>query len=468
MIKKVEETPKFTVYCGTIAHTPRIGELEVKNDARVGVDRSGTIRYIYDHKTCLSAAQEAFEFDKSLNLKDIVIEVLDQKNTQFYFPGFFDTHIHAPQYPNCGVFGNSTLFDWLSIYTYPIEMKLADTAKAKEVYEKVVQRTLFNGTTCCSYYATIHVDSTNVLAETAKSFGQRAFIGRSCMDCGRKEYSDNGFEDGKDATLKVIDFVKKIDPEFSLIRPIISPRNANKCSREFMIWLATISKHRGLPIQAHMSETEEEVEQILKQFPECSTYADIYDSHNLLTERTILGHCVHVTDEELQLIEARGSSISHCPTSNSCLTSGEAKIKHILERGINVGLGSDISGGYSPSILSTARHAILVSRHVSMRTKREADKLSVNEALYLATMGGAQSCCLERELGTFEVGKKWECQLISLDEANSPIDIFKWEDETESNTFQNNIDRWVFNGDDRNVRKVYVSGRCVVDKSTHI
>lgn len=466
----------FTVYHGTIVHTPTLGSLDVQVGVRVGVDLEGTIVYVNKDDTDLTPLDEALAFNRTLTAENVnLVDTTAHGLFQFYIPGFIDTHIHAPQYPNCGVFGSSTLFDWLVKYTYPVEKQLADSATAREVYKKVVLKTLENGTTCCAYYSTIHVEATKILADCAYQQGQRAMIGRSCQDCGNPTYKDENAEKGMAANMKVIEHIKKLDENYSLIKPILTPRNANKCSEDFMFGMAKASEEINLPIQTHMSETEEEVEQILKLIPKCKTYAAIYDYYNLLTSRTILAHCVFISDEELDLIVQRKAGIAHCPTSNSCLTSGEAHVRKMLDKDIKVGLGTDISGGFSPSILTTARHAVLVSRHVAMKTKNEKDKISVNEALYLATLGGARVCGYDDMLGSFEVGKKWECQLISLEDEISPFHTFKFLDpdteglkkgnETDVQRFQDIIDKWVFNGDDRNVRQVFVNGRCVVDKN---
>lgn len=109
---------------------------------------------------------------------------------------FIDTHIHAPQFPNIGLFGLSGLLDWLNEYTYPTEASFGSKSDPKNqqtnpnstppeglrAYDEVVARTLAHSTTCASYFATIHVLATNALAALCYSHGQRAFIGRACMD----------------------------------------------------------------------------------------------------------------------------------------------------------------------------------------------------------------------------------------------------------------------------------------------
>jgi guanine deaminase len=98
--------------------------------------------------------------------------------SQFFLPGFIDCHIHASQYPNAGIGRDLPLLDWLQKYTFPLEGSFKDSKKAKKVYTQCVKRTLAQGTTTASYYGTIHVDATNILADICKDIGQRAFIGK--------------------------------------------------------------------------------------------------------------------------------------------------------------------------------------------------------------------------------------------------------------------------------------------------
>jgi len=173
---------------------------------------------------------------------------------------------------------------------------------------------------------------------------------------------------------------------------------------------------------------------------------------------------VHLSEEEVDLIKRREGKISHCPASNSAITSGTAKVRMLLDKGIEIGLGTDMSGGYSPSILEAVRQALLVSRHVAMEGD-DNTKLSIEEVLYLGTKGGAKVVGLEEKIGGFAVGMEWDAQLIGLgnvdaeDEADmGPVDIFGWE------SWDERIAKWVFNGDDRNTMMVWVKGRLVHER----
>lgn len=227
--------------------------------------------------------------------------------------------------------------------------------------------------------------------------------------------------------------------------------------------LGKLHAETGVPCQTHISENKAEIALVKELFPDSESYAAVYDEAGLLTNKMILAHAVHLTDEERALVKRRDAKISHCPASNTALTSGAARVRQFVDEGITVGLGTDVSGGYSASILEEVRHAILVSRHVAM-SDGDAAKLSFEESLYLATRGGAKVVGLEEKIGGFDVGMDWDAQMITLgsvsdsgalEEGEGPVDIFMQE------SWNDKIAKWVYNGDDRNTCAVWVKGKLV-------
>ncbi|OQD73724.1 hypothetical protein PENDEC_c014G06674 [Penicillium decumbens] len=439
----------------------------------------------------------------------VKIVIANEDRNEFFFPGFIDTHIHAPQFPNVGLFGSSTLLDWLEKYTFPVESGFGSKSDPKNqdknskdapphalrIYDQVVARTLSHGTTCASYFATIHVPATNALAALCHLRGQRAFIGRVCMDnpdfCP-EYYRDQSADDSISATRSTIEYIHTLDPNGTLVKPIVTPRFAPTCTRLALEGLGKLVTQYNPPlhIQTHISENTNEVALVKHLFPECPSYASVYDSYNLLTPRTILAHAVHLTADERALIRKRDAKISHCPASNAALGSGIAMVRVMLDEGITVGLGTDVSGGYSPSILEAARQACLSSRllghttaHIKCKSmngfeKTEGrEKLSVAETLYLATRGGAAVVDMADEIGGFEEGMFWDAQLIELggvkDLGDCPLDVVSNGgslvkpgpvgnvDLFGAETWEEKIQKWVWSGDDRNTKAVWVSGRLV-------
>ncbi|KAL5614327.1 hypothetical protein BROUX41_004433 [Berkeleyomyces rouxiae] len=460
------------LFLGNFVHSRSREELVYWHDTAVAVSADGVIVAI--QLDCNEARAKA-ELLPGLKWALEEVEITTTADKQFFFPGFIDTHIHASQYPNVGIFGKSTLLDWLNTYTFPLESSLVDGAKARRVYSACVRRTLAHGTTSASYFATQSAASTAVLADVCLALGQRALVGRVCMDHAAmcpEYYRDETPEAAQAATVQSIAYIRSIDPTYEIVKPILTPRFAPSCSRESLSILGKIAAETGLPVQTHISENKAECQLVGSLFPEAGSYAKVYDEARLLTPRTILAHGIHLSEEEASLIALRGSKISHCPCSNSCITSGTARVRWLWDRGIDVGLGTDVSGGYSPSILEAARQAALVSRHVAMGMtegrERETTKLSVEEVLYLATKGGAVVMGMEDKVGSFAVGMQWDAIQIKLatltdeggrteDEGEDAgnVDLFGWE------SWEDVVAKWLFNGDDRNCKKVWVKGRLV-------
>ena len=258
-------------------------------------------------------------------------------------------------------------------------------------------------------------------------------------------YRDDSSEESIANTEATIEYIQKIDPGYSLISPIITPRFAPSCTSDLLSRLAELAEKFDLPIQTHMSENLAEVALVKELFPGHNSYAHVYDAHGLMTNRTILAHCIHISEEEVNLCAERGAGIAHCPISNTGLTSGEAKVRWIIEGGVKVGLGTDCSGGYSPSILESARQASNVSRHVCMKSTletKETPQLALAEIIYLATMGGAEVCSLQDKVGNFVPGKEFDALLIDPAAEGGNVDIF--DDDVED--WDRVLSKWAFNG----------------------
>ncbi len=139
----------------------------------------------------------------------------------------------------------------------------------------------------------------------------------------------------------------------------------------------------------------------------------------LLTPDSLMAHCTHVTPANLDLLSKRGTSVSHCPLSNIYFSPERTfPLREAWEHSIPVGLGSDISGGYQMSLGGGMRWAVAVSR-----LRGEDKAIKWKESIYLATLGGAQAMGLT-DVGTFNVGDKFDAQLIKLGREGSSVDWF--------------------------------------------
>ncbi|KZS91146.1 guanine deaminase [Sistotremastrum niveocremeum HHB9708] len=467
-------TTSARVYYGAIINPVDLRHFDALPRALIGVTSDGEIAWlekdVEDHQVQDLLAKHSWS--------DVELFALDKWD--WLMPGFIDTHTHACQFPNIGIGQQYQLLDWLENVTFPTEAKFADTAYAKQIYPSVLTRLISNGTTTCCYYASLHLESTKILADIAHASGQRAYIGKCNMDReSPPTYIESSPEQSVADTEALIKYIRSLPT--TLVHPIITPRFAISCTSLLLHQLGALAaKDPTVPIQTHISENLAEIAFTKSLFKDCETYADVYDSHGLLKHNTILAHAVHLEPREIELIKTRNAGISHCPTSNLNLSSGSVKVGEMLDKGIKVGLGTDCSGGFAASILTVVQHASIMSKVVSFEARGKvnstasksdstfADKpLPVATLLYLATVGGARVCNLQDTVGSFEVGKSFDALRISLNPRTKNPGISAYEDPSgfkgadSEKLLRERLEKFLFCGDDRNIAEVWVAGRLI-------
>lgn len=178
-------------------------------------------------------------------------------------------------------------------------------------------------------------------------YAQKCNMNRNCPP----SYIEPSVEESIASTKALITHIRTLhspsssdgtDPTPALVQPILTPRFAISCTSPLLHSLSSLSKStpahpQPLMIQTHISENPSEIAFTLELFPDCTSYADVYDKHGLLGPRTILAHAVHLSEEEVRLVKKRGAGVSHCPTSNFNLRSGVCKVGEMLDRGVKVG-----------------------------------------------------------------------------------------------------------------------------------
>ncbi|KAF9113753.1 hypothetical protein BGX27_000858 [Mortierella sp. AM989] len=433
------------VFYGTFIHSVSITEIEYIKDGLLFVDVYGSI-------VRLQKSLPREQLQKALEgISEAKVFILNEN--QFIIPGLVDTHIHAPQYSYCGNGQDIPLLKWLNSLTFPHESKFKDTNHARQVYTKSVARSLRNGTTSACWFATIHLEATKELVKVIYEQGQRAYVGKVNMNQQSPDMLVETTESSVRDTRAFIEFVNAVNDQLDigttqLVTPIITPRFAISCSSELLTELSKLATEFNIPIQSHLCETLSEIDFTMSLFPHSANYTAIYADHGLLNQRSIMAHCVHMKDEEWTLMKDVNAGVSHCANSNFNIKSGMANVRKMIDMDLKIGLGTDVSGGYSPSILEALR----CSRTCSIARDPE-QSLSIPELFYLATMGGARVMELGDKIGNFEVGKEFDAILVNTAIARSPLDIFAHD------TVQTKFEKYLFVGDDRNNEKVFVQGR---------
>ncbi|XP_076587350.1 guanine deaminase [Chaetodon auriga] len=434
------------VYRGTFIHSTEQTALLILEDALLGVDTEGKIAFIGKGAE-RDRLSQTFGFSLS--------EITQLAQHEFFMPGMVDTHIHASQYSFAGTALDMPLLQWLNTYTFPVEYRFKDLEFARRVYTQVVKRTLRNGTTTACYFATIHTDASLLLGQIANDFGQRALVGKVCMDMNNSaKYYRETLQECQEETRRFI--AELLSKKYPLVKPVVTPRFAPTCTDALLGQLGEIAKNNNLHIQSHISENLEEVKLVMGLFPDSQSYTHVYHRHNLLTDKTVMAHGCHLSNEELTLFRETGTSLSHCPNSNISLCSGLLNVRNVLKHKVKLGLGTDVAGGYSASMLDAVRRALDLSKILAVQDP-ENKALTFEEAFRLATLGGSQALSMDDHTGNFEVGKDFDALRVNVAAPGGPIDLIQHDDGPKTL-----FEKFLNLGDDRNIVEVFVAGRKVV------
>lgn len=340
-------------------------------------------------------------------------------------PGFFNAHTHSAMTILRGYAEGLPLNDWLN-KVWRIEAKLDENAVYWGAMLACVEM-LKNGITCFADMY-IHMDS---VARAVKETGIRAVLGYGMADRGVEER-------GKEEMKIALEFVEKWNHE-PRIKCMLTPHAIYTCSPEFLSRVNEVSKEKGLLKHIHVSETLWEVKESKKKFGK--TPVELLDSIGFLDGNTVLAHCVWLWDREIDLISKRRVSVVHCPSSNLKLSSGIAKIVEMVEKGINVAIGTD--GAASNNLLNPfieMRTAILLQQ---LRRKF----LNPVKYLEMATRNGYNAYGIEG-------GKIKEGELA---------DIVVFEPRLQNFPFYDLANSIVFSSNGCEVRDVIVDGKVVVE-----
>lgn len=297
---------------------------------------------------------------------------------------FCDMHLHAPQFPMIGMGMDRFLLDWLKTYTFPTEAEFSDTEYARKIYSKLASVLIKNGTTHVSMFSSLHTDSTLILMEELEKVGIRGYVGKVNMDRNGGENLEETTEESKRETLRWLEMCS----DFKDIKPILTPRFTPSCTNELLEWLGKLSEERNLYVQSHLSENVSEIRWVRELHPDCMRYWETYDKYGLFKDHTLMAHCVHSDEEEIKAIRDHNVTVVHCASSNYNIMSGTARVRHMLDEGVNITLGSDIAGGSDIEMYRVMAATITASKFLRMSDNYLVDALTVAEAYYLATTAG--------------------------------------------------------------------------------
>ena len=326
-------------------------------------------------------------------------EVIDAR-CGIVMPGLVNAHGHTAMTLFRGFADDLPLKEWLFTKIFPAESAFLNPDSVYWGALLGCVEMIASGTTTVSdgYF---FQDAT---AQAFQKAGLRALLAQGVID-----FPAPGVPDPKENPNTGKAFIEKWFGASDLLRPGLFCHSLTTCSEATIREAMHLSAAFSAPLQIHLSETEEEVHEVLNRTGKRP--AVYLDSLGLLGEHLISVHGVHLSDEEIDLIGFRGAGLVHCPESNMKLASGVAKISRLIENGVPLGLGTD--GAASNNDLDLFREMDTAAKLGKVYT---LDPMSTGAAMVLkmATIWGAKILGLEREVGTIEAGKKADLIVVDL------------------------------------------------------
>ena len=440
-------------------HSPTYGDIEFLEHAILLVSDNGIISEII--------RKEDENYQQILNQYSHESNFIDFKD-KVLLPGFIDLHIHAPQWPQAGLALDDELSHWLNSFTFPLESKYKDINYAREVYTNLVKKLLANGTTSAMYFGTIHNESTLELAKICANLGQRGFVGKVVMDDETMNpdfYRDNSTKEAIENTETFINDVQKLSKNVPQgVYPVITPRFVPSCTDDALLELGKLAKKYNCYVQSHCSESDWEHNFVLERFGKRDS--EVLDHFGLLTDKSIMAHGNFINSEDADIFKKNKSSVCHCPISNSYFANAVLPINKLKKQGLNICLGTDISGGFSPSLYDNIKHTVMASRMLNdgVDNSLEANhrgnndsKVSVFEAFYLATTGGGEA--LKLPLGLFKEGYICDFQVIDINTSTNKLPNYL-DNEEDKHLLQ----KILYLSTSENIREVWVQGKQILKK----
>ena len=369
-------------------------------------------------------------------------------------PGFIDTHVHYPQYRVIASYGTS-LLDWLNTYTFVEEQKFSDLDYATKVAELFLDELIKNGTTTAMTFCTSHKQSVDIFFTAAEKRNLRMVAGKVMMDRNAPEglcdSPQSSYIDSKSLIDKWHNKARlsyAVTPRFAPTSTSDQLQQAAKLLKEY----PNTSDKKGVLLQTHLNENDDEIEWVQELFPESKNYLDVYDSHDLSGINSVFGHCIHNTVEEYRVMADSGSKVVLCPRSNLFLGSGLFEIDKLEDFEIEMALASDVGGGDSFSMFQVMNEAYKICRLNDYN-------LDPVKAFYLTTLAAAKVLNMDDSIGNFEVNK--EADFIVLDLSATELI-------TEKLKVVKDINDILFSlmtlGDDRLIKEVYILGQATYKK----
>lgn len=311
-------------------------------------------------------------------------------------PGLVNCHTHSYMSFMRNVADDLSFMDWLFGTIDPIEQKMTDEDTYWGACLAIIEM-MKSGTTCFNdMQMNIHQTTRAV-----KESGMRAVICRGLVGSG----DDEGGQMRLRQAFEERDAAKDCDR----LSFMLGPHAPYTCDEGYMRIVSEEARKNHMRIHVHLSESESEIQQIKEKYG-CSPI-EMAERNGLFDVPAIAAHCVQITESDMEILKAKGVSVVTNPASNMKLGNGFAPVPEMLQRGINVCIGTD--GAASNNSLNLFHEMSLLAL-IHKGVKRTPQCISAAQNFRIATINGARALGLSEEIGSLEVGKKADIAILNL------------------------------------------------------
>lgn len=317
-------------------------------------------------------------------------------------PGFVNSHTHIPMNYFRGLADDLALMNWLSNHIWPAEKKWLSHEFVKDASLFAIAEMLRSGTTCFNDMFFFMP----AIAEAIDLAGIRGNVGITIIN-----FPNNWANTLDDEFAKGLEFYEQYK-NHERITPTMAPHAMYTVTEdEYLIRILEIAEKYDLKINMHVQEPENEIDIVFKksQLRPLQRLKKL----GLLTPRLIAVHMLHVNEEDFDLLVECRPNVVHCPESNMKLASGVCPASQLIEKGVNVALGTDGAASNNDlDMLGEMRTAAFLAKHET----HNPESLNAATALKMATLNGAKAVGQDHRIGSLKVGKAADCVAIQLDE----------------------------------------------------
>ncbi len=325
-------------------------------------------------------------------------QIIDARG-KIILPGLVNAHTHVPMVLFRGIADDLNLQDWLTKYIFPAEAK-NDTREFVVAGTRLGLAEMIRGG--ITTYADMYYFE-DAIAEETRRAGMRGILGETVIDF---PVADN--KTWAEAMAYSEKFLTRWKGD-SLITAAIAPHAPYTVSTEHLNEVRALAEKLDAPILTHLAEAPTETEFIAKTYN--ARPAAYLERINFLSPRLLAAHVVHVNDEEIGILKRREVGVAHCPQSNMKLASGTAPVPAMLKAGLRLGLGTDgAASNHDLSLWEEIDSAAKLHKLIS----GDPTAVPAQEALAMATIGGARALHMEKEIGSLESGKRADVILVDM------------------------------------------------------